>query len=150
MEISLRDAQSKDAAAIVGLIGELAAAAQDRSPISQAYVERYLASPTSHALLAESGGRVVGLLSYSIRPDLYHAADACLVEELVVHEPVRGHGVGSALLTELLSRLDGATCAEVSVAAACDNAPAMRLYRSHGLDEESILLETHLEAGLPH
>jgi ribosomal protein S18 acetylase RimI-like enzyme len=147
MELTIRDARPQDSAAIVRLIAELAATAEDRSPISEAYVERYLSSPMSNALLAELKGSAVGLLSYSIRPDLYHAADACLIEEFVVHETVRGHGVGSALLAELFSRLDGARCAEVAVAALRDNTRAICFYRSHGFDEESVLLERHLEVG---
>ena len=149
MKVTIHDAVPGDAADIVHLIRELAASAGGYSPLSEPYVHTYLSSLKSHVLLAELEGRVVGLLSYSTRPDLYHAADACYVEELVVHEGARGHGVGSALLEGFLSRLDGATCAEVSVAAAPDNSPALHLYRSRGLDGESVLLEMHLEAGLP-
>jgi ribosomal protein S18 acetylase RimI-like enzyme len=99
------------------LIVDLAATSSEPSPITEGYVTQYLSSPTSKILLAEAHHRVIGLLSYSLRPDLYHAAAACLIEELVVQEAMRGQGVGSALLTELLSRLTAVDCAEVSVAA---------------------------------
>jgi ribosomal protein S18 acetylase RimI-like enzyme len=143
MDITIRDAQPKDSAAVVHLIAELAATAEERSPVTEAYVRRYLSSSRSRALLAELEGDVVGLLRSSIRPDLYHAADACLIEELVVQETARGQGVGSALLTELLSRLGSSGCAEVSVAAMPDNIRAIRFYRAHGLVEEAVFLETH-------
>jgi ribosomal protein S18 acetylase RimI-like enzyme len=142
MDIIIREAGAHDAPAIVQLIGELASG-DDHSPIAEAYVHRYLSSSRGEILLAELEGRVVGLLSYSVRPDLYHAADACLIEELVVHHGVRRQGVGGALLTELLSQLAALGCAEVSVAAMPDNNEAIRLYRAHGLTEEAVFLEKH-------
>jgi ribosomal protein S18 acetylase RimI-like enzyme len=142
MGITIREAGAQDAPAIVQLIGELAGG-DDRSPVTEAYVETYLASIRSRILLAELEGCVVGLLSYSVRPDLYHAADACLIEELVVHQGVRRQGVGGALLTEVLARLAALGCAEVSVAALPDNTKAIRLYRAHGLTEEAVFLEKH-------
>ncbi len=142
-KLTIREASARDSSVIVQLIRELAAAGGGESQVTEAYVEQYLSSPTSHALLAEMDDRVVGLLSYSIRPDLYHAANACLIEEFVVHEAVRGRGVGGALLTELLSRLDAAGVAEVSVAAMPDNQGAIRFYRAWGLTEEAVFLEKH-------
>ncbi len=106
MNIVIREARPTDAAAIVRLIHELAQTAGENSPIAEAYVEKYFASPLGTILLAEKQHEVIGLLSYSLRPDLYHAGNTCLIEELVVREAARGHGVGGALLTDLLSRLE--------------------------------------------
>lgn len=143
MAITIRDAQLADAGTIVQLIDQLAATEQEHSPITETYVARYLSSAISYILVAEVDQRVVGLLSYSLRPDLYHAAEACLIEELVVEEHMRGQGVGGALLTELLSRLRTIGCAEVSVAAMPDNVRAIAFYRAHGLIEEAVFLEKH-------
>ena len=143
MDIVIREAKPTDKAVIVELIIELGATGGEHSPITEAYVEKYLASPTSKVLLAETQNQVMGLLSYSVRPDLYHAGSACLIEELIVHEAARGRGVGSALLTALLSRLETLGCAEVSVAAMSDNEQAIKFYRAHGLTEEAVFLEKH-------
>ena len=99
----------------------------------------------SQILLAEQHDQVIGLLSYSLRPDLYHAGQVCLIEELVVEAAQRGQGVGSALLTELLSRLSAAGCVEVALAVMSDNAPAIKLYRQHGLTDEALFLEKHFQ-----
>ena len=144
MNINLRDAHLEDIPAVVRLIRELAASAGENSPVKEAYVETYLCSPTSTILLAEMDGRVIGLLSYSIRPDLYHAAPTCLIEELIVQEAARRHGVGSRLMEELLSRLAARFCAEVSVTTMPDNINAIRFYRRHGLTDEALFLEKHL------
>jgi ribosomal protein S18 acetylase RimI-like enzyme len=144
MDITVREAQWEDSSAIVQLILELAESAGERSSLTQAYVAKYLSSKTNTILLAEIQGRVVGLLSYSLRPDLYHAADSCLIEELVVQETMRRQGIGSRLLTELLSRLGCSTnCAEVSVTTLPDNAEAIKFYRRHGLTDEAVFLERH-------
>jgi ribosomal protein S18 acetylase RimI-like enzyme len=142
MGIVIREAESGDVAVIVQLIQELATSTE-RSPITETYVMQYLDSPTSTILLAETQGNVVGLLSYSLRPDLYHAANSCLIEEIVVQESMRGRGVGSTLLTELLSRLSSKDCAEVSLAVMSDNTGAIRFYKRHGLREEALFLERH-------
>jgi ribosomal protein S18 acetylase RimI-like enzyme len=145
MEITVRRAQPEDVPAIVGLIRELAAASNESSPITETYAAQYLSSPGSSILLAESDGQVVGLLSYSVRPDLYHAASSCLIEDLVVRTGMRGRGVGSRLLAELMARLPETGCAEVSVTTLPGNAPALKFYRKHGLVDEAVFLERHLD-----
>lgn len=146
MNCTIREAQTNDAPAILRLICELAETADETSPITEAYVGEYLSSPGSTILLVETQNEVIGLLSYSLRPDLYHAGHSCLIEELIVQRASRGQGVGSMLLTELLSRLEKTNCAEVSVAAMPDNTEAIRFYRRHGLKEEAVFLERHFNA----
>jgi ribosomal protein S18 acetylase RimI-like enzyme len=143
MRCTIREAQPGDAPAILGLICELAGTAGETSPITENYIKQYLSSPQSTILLAQKDEEVVGLLSYSLRPDLYHAGDACLIEELVVQSDVRGQGVGSMLMTELLSHLEQVKYAEVSVAVMPENREAIRFYRRHGLTDEALFLERH-------
>ena len=147
MSITVRLATSTDAPVVVELIGELAGSYGETSPITQEFVGEYLAFPGNSILLAEENGRVAGLLSYSLRPNLYHAANSALIEELVVRESARGRGVGGALMSELLRRLPSQRCAEVSVTTMPDNEGAIRFYRSHGLVDEAVFLEKHLFTG---
>jgi PhnO protein len=141
--IHVRDAQPGDAPHVVRLITDLARADGENSPITERYVSQYLSASGSRLLVAEVEGQVVGLLSYSVRPNLYHAADSGLIEELIVAEDRRGSGIGSALLAEALRRLESTGCAEVSVSTMPDNDGAQRFYRSHGLIEEAVFLEKH-------
>ena len=141
--IHVREATLTDALDVVRLIGEHAASSGEQTPITEGYVATYLANSTSRILLAEVQNRVVGLLSYSIRPDLFHAAPSCYLEELIIEETARGQGVGSALVTELFSRLVSLSCAEVSVAVMSTNQRAIKFYRIHGLTEEALYLEKH-------
>jgi ribosomal protein S18 acetylase RimI-like enzyme len=143
MSFQVREARAGDEASIVSLIQELAAAGGETSPVSEEYVTAYLSSPGVQVLLAEEKERVVGLLSFSVRLDLYHGAPSGMIEELVVRAGDRGRGVGSALVSDVLRRLEALGCAEVSVTTMPDNEAAQRFYRSHGLVDEAVFLEKH-------
>ena len=144
MSLRIRDGVAGDEPAIVALIRELGAASDYESPVREEDAARYLASPGCGVLLAEEEGEAVGLLSYSIGFDLFHAANCCLIDELVVAEGHRGQGIGGALLDEVIRRAKAAGCVEVSVSTMPDNQAAQALYRSHGLVEEAVFLEMHL------
>ena len=144
--IHIREARPDDAAQIVRLICEAEGGAD--SPLTEAYALHYCANRASHILLAEEvgaaiDGAAIGLLSYSTRPDLYHAGECCLVEELIVRADRRNEGVGGALLEAVLQRAAQAGWAEVSVGVMPDNDGAQRFYRRHGLADEALLLERH-------
>ena len=72
-----------------------------------------------------------------------HAADSCLIEELIVKKDARAQGVAGALIEELIRHLDKKICVEISVSVMADNASAIRFYKSHGLTDESLYLERH-------
>jgi PhnO protein len=143
VEFFIREATLQDAPVVATLVRELAEAVGESSPITETHVREYLAYPGSHVLLAEEEGRVIGLLSYAVRPNLYHAGSVGLIEELVVTASHRGRGVGGALVSEVVGRLAAAGCAEVSVSTMPGNEGARRFYRSHGFLDEYVYLERH-------
>ena len=143
MTIAIRTARLEDSTEIVRLISEHASLTNETSPLTRAYLATYLASPISTILVAEADRQVVGLLSWSVRPDLYHAGNVCLIEELVVQQELRDQGIGGALMQELFSRLADHGCVEVSVAVMPENIQAIGFYRSHGLCDEALSLELH-------
>lgn len=143
MNITIRSALEKDSADIARLIVELAENSGETSPITAEYAAQYLETPGSHILLAEEERRVVGLLSYSIRANLYHAGDTCLIEEFIVQQSARGQGIGGQLLEALFRQLANQNCVEVSVTTMPDNQKAIAFYKSHGMVDEAIFLEKH-------
>lgn len=149
MDVIIREARPADTLAIVTLVREMAQEDNETSPVTEAYVAQCLASPGSVILLAEAGRQIAGLLNYSLRPNLFHAAPACLIELLVVRKDTRSRGVGGALLTEVFARAAKLGCAEVSTSAMPDNDGALRLYRRHGLTEEAVFLEHHFPSARP-
>jgi ribosomal protein S18 acetylase RimI-like enzyme len=145
--IEIRNATLEDVPAIVRLIQELAQSSGESSPVDEAYAAGYLASPHSRVLLASDESGVWGLLSYSARPDLYHAGLCCMVEELVVAAEQRGRGIGGMLLEAVLKQGEAEGWAEVSVGVMADNERAREFYRRHGLVDDALLLERHLGEG---
>ena len=141
--IFIRQANPSDAPAVVTLIRELAASMGEQTPLFPAYVEGYLADPGCFILLAEEQDRAVGLLSYTLRPNLYHAGTSALIDELVVVDGQRGRGIGEALVARLLDELVNLRCAEVSVSTMLDNHGAQRFYRRLGFEDEALFLERH-------
>jgi len=139
----VRDATLMDAPVIVELVKELARSMGEVSPLIEAYVATYLGSTSNTILLAEAKDGILGLLSYSLRPNLYHSGDICLIEELIVGEKARGRGIGTSLLGELLSRMTLKDIRDISVSTLPDNHKAIEFYRKHGFEEEGVLLEIH-------
>jgi ribosomal protein S18 acetylase RimI-like enzyme len=142
--ISVRLADGSDSEAIAGLVTTLAAELKEHSPITPAYVADYLCSPGAHALLAVRGQTVLGLISFTFRPSLYHAADSCLVDVLVVHPAERNCGLGTRLLQEAIQRARAHRCAEVSLSIMISNQDALRFYQRHAFGDQALLLECHL------
>jgi len=142
-ELLIRDAQKQDSPRVVYLIKELAGSDADKYPLDSAYIEYYLNQPGCHILVAERSGYIHGVLSYSIRPNLYHAGPTCMIEELIVCQPERGRGIGGELLDAAIQRARESGCAEISITTDLDNQSAIRLYRRHGLVDEAVYLEMH-------
>jgi GNAT superfamily N-acetyltransferase len=147
VKIAIVAAAPADADAIVGLVRELAQASGGTSEVDAAYVRRYLAFPGRVVLFAVAGSERVGLLAYSLNPNLWHAADACMIEDLYIRPSWRGQGVGRALVTHVMAEAPRRGWAEVSVSTGKDNAAALSLYRGQGLVEECVLLEKHFPEG---
>lgn len=141
----IRETTPRDAPAIPGLIAQLAEAEGHTTPLTPEYVIQALGNPALLFLSAEAGGKLAGLLCATIRPNLYHAADAGLVDELVVDRAWRGRGIGRALLDEFLARMAARGCAEVGIGVLFSNTGAQKLYRAAGFREEVLLLERHFD-----
>jgi ribosomal protein S18 acetylase RimI-like enzyme len=138
-EVHIRNATAGDAASVVRLIRQLG----DDAEVTETYVLKYLSGTERAVLLAQRGDLVLGLLSYSLRADLFHAGNSVLIEELVVDEGCRGDGMGSALMEAVLERLPTLDCKEVCLAVMPANEDAIRFYKRHGLMEEALFLERH-------
>lgn len=131
-EVDIAAADASDADAIVDLVRELARDSGETSRVDAAYARHWLAFP----------GRVV-LLACSLNPNLWHAADACLIEDLCVKPAWRGRGIGRALVARVTAEGKRAGWAEVSVTTGRENRAALALYHGQGLREEYVVLEKH-------
>jgi len=144
--ISIRPARETDASAIVRLIGLLANDLGEQSPVDSNYVLSFMRTPGNGMLVGDLAGEVIGLISYTLRPGLYHAGDSCMIEELVVRDDLRNSGVGGMLLEAIVTLAADKGCPEVSLSVMPFNTKAIEFYRRHGFVDEAILLEKHLHS----
>ncbi len=139
--VGIRDAIPADVPAICEIVRGMAVDAE--SPITESYVRAAVQRPGFGIIVAEELGVVTGLLAYSVRPNLWHAADACMIEILAVLPASRGRGIGNILMTTIVGRMSLAGCAEITVTVDRENDGAKRLYRRHGLTEDVACFERH-------
>lgn len=81
-----------------------------------------------HGLVAEQGGRVIGIAHYLFRPSTWAEKDFCYLEDLFVDPEVRGTGAGRALIKALedIARATGSE--RLYWTTAPDNSTARALY----------------------
>jgi GNAT superfamily N-acetyltransferase len=81
-----------------------------------------------HALVAESGGELVGLTHYLYHRSTTRIAPVCYLQDLFTAEAVRGQGVGKALIEAVYEKAQAAGSTRVYWQTHKTNATAMRLY----------------------
>lgn len=145
MATFVREARLEDNEVVVSLIRELGEMDGDKIVLSAEDVKHFLEGPGNTILLTEVDGQVVGLLSYTVSLDLWHAGDCCLIRELIIRARNRQQGLGGLLLQEVFRRAESNNWMEVSVSTRADNLPAIALYKKHGMNDEAVLLERHFQ-----
>ena len=81
-----------------------------------------------HAIVAESAGRLVGLVHYLFHRSTNLVGPTCYLQDLFTSEAARGQGVGRALVEAVYERARAAAAERVYWHTHETNARAMRLY----------------------
>jgi len=147
MQVEIRPATTRDAAAAGGLMVQLAEFGHGQ--VDPGVEERFrmmIESPQHTIFVAEAGQeQVVGLLTVSQRWTLWHTGPCALIEELVVDVGVRRQGVGRALIQAALDWAKAQGCSEVELSTELDNLKAQAFYRRLGFESTALLLEYELD-----
>ena len=111
--------------AFYGRSGETALAAEITEMTWARFFDAY--EPV-HALVAESGDRLVGLAHYLFHRSTTAIAPVCYLQDLFTDATVRGQGIGGALIGELYERARQAGTSRVYWQTHETNRTAQQLY----------------------
>jgi len=138
----VREANVEDAAEICGLASELAETVGDEAPTekaTRARLEELLDERRARVLVAENKARIVGGVSFWIKPDLAHGDTVVEVPMLVVAEDHRRAGVGTLLLEEVRNIASDNDASQIELVATRGNVTAREFYRSLGFVEADVV-----------
>jgi ribosomal protein S18 acetylase RimI-like enzyme len=139
----VRAAQITDAEEITGLANELAVAVGDTGAEFDAVRDRLgelLEERRAGVFVAEDGGgRVVGVVSYWIKPDLAHGDAVVEIPMLAVAESARREGIGKALLARVQDEGARKGANLIELVATSQNVVAREFYRSLGFVEADVI-----------
>jgi GNAT superfamily N-acetyltransferase len=119
--------------AFYGRVGETALAREITDTLWQRFFD---AAEPVFGLVAEDGGRVVGLVHYLFHRSTTRIEPVCYLQDLFTAPELRGHGVGRALIAGVCARARDAGASRVYWQTRENNAAARLLYdqvaRHHG------------------
>lgn len=136
LDYRIRAATVEDWPQVAGLLVELGRDVSPSASSNPSYVILFgghLALRETRTLVAdELGGRVLGFLDLEFRQRLGHPRPQAWVNDLVVTEPARGQGIGTALMreAETLARKRG--CFRMSLETSGWREGAKRFYDREG------------------
>jgi GNAT superfamily N-acetyltransferase len=134
--VRIREARPEDAPALAELLEELGYPA---SAVALRTRLRAFAAAGSFVLIAEDGGRVLGLASATVLPLLHEDGGWCRLSALVVGADRRRAGIGRKLVGEVEERAAAAGCRylEVTSGEQPEREAAHAFYEALGLEQVS-------------
>ncbi|MDO8839350.1 MAG: GNAT family N-acetyltransferase [Parvibaculum sp.] len=158
MKPTIREARPEDRPALIRLMGVLnefeTTIEDNRADASAAeshldWVSGEIAAQGGVTLVAESGGHVVGFLSFAIEEDPgtfvrpEHRRHA-MIWDISVDEAARGQGIGRALLDAAEAQAKAAGIGEIRLYVLEGNARARRIYAEAGYRDYERLMAKRL------
>lgn len=140
--VAIRPARQQDLEQLVELLRLLFTVEEDFSIDSGKQFQGLalmLNNDRGRVLVAEVGGRVVGMVTGQLVVSTAEGGPSVLVEDMVVATDQRGRGVGRALLTALAdwARQQGVT--RMQLLADANNQPALGYYRHLGWQDTALI-----------
>jgi len=132
VDLTIRDAEARDAGAVAALLGQLgypagAAAIEGR-------LER-LRIVGDRVVVAELDGAVVGLAQLHVSPALEHERPTAKLAVLIVDESRRGEGIGRALVEAMDAEARARRCELLFLTTAARREETHEFYRRVGFEE---------------
>ncbi|MHB9108355.1 MAG: GNAT family N-acetyltransferase [Armatimonadota bacterium] len=97
------------------------------------------AHPGCEVFIAETNGRVAGACTLYILPNMTrNGRPAAILENIVVDEPLRGHGIGRAMLEFARGQAQARGCYKLSLTSNAVRADAHDFYRRCGMTRHGL------------
>ena len=146
--VFLRKATECDLPAIEKLMMELIESMDSKEDIDTNMVFenslKLLSEASSHLLVGEMNGAVIGFINFTMRKTLLHSGPSGLIDEVVVTKRYRKRGVGKQLIHAAIEKCKELGCREVEVSTELTNADAREFYKKCGFEERGVILEKDL------
>lgn len=143
----IRAAAAADAESIPALLEQLGYATSVEDMRSR--FERLLDTANSGALVAESGGTVIGLASFHIFELIYRPRPQCRLTALVVDADHRRYGVGAALVAAVEETARKHDCYRLELTTRPGRGEAIPFYTALGFTERPHRFVKLLDDGRP-
>jgi GNAT superfamily N-acetyltransferase len=138
--LEIRAARAKDARFLSGLLHEIG------FPPSAREITERMKGMRGSALVAVSGGKVVGLVTTNIMPVLHRPTAVGRLSALVVSKRVRGKGIGRALVRAAEKLLEERGCELAEVTSNFRLKDAHSFYKHLGYETTSLRFKKVLNA----
>ena len=133
--VRIRAAEPADLDSLVSLLAALFSIEEDFAcdePKQRRGLMLMLENERGCVLVAEAEGGVVGMCSGQLLVSTAEGGLSLLVEDVVVHEPWRGRGVGCLLIEALSGWAKANKVSRLQLLADRNNIPALDFYRRRG------------------
>jgi ribosomal protein S18 acetylase RimI-like enzyme len=132
-------ANPQHAAAIVALLDHYAQHAMGQGrPLDSDVRSRLIVGlrehPGTHVVLALAGDEPLGVAICFLGFSTFQARPLLNIHDFVIHEKVRGQGVGRAMMEEVVALARELGCCKVTLEVRVDNHAALALYRQCGFE----------------
>ena len=149
MSVTVRKARFDDEEEVLALIPELFAPPGSTPPrydkeTAREAVQRAIAGEKTDILLAEAGGKVVGMLVLYVDILMVRFGLRCWLEDFIVLPDQRSKGVGKALLAEAAKWARARGCTHLQLNSGNGRVDAHRFYKANGMKQESLSFQLPL------
>ncbi len=148
MQINIRKGQPQDVPQVFELVQELAryerAPEQITNTVEQMMEDGFGANPIFGLIVAETQEKIVGIAIYYTRYSTWKGRRLYL-EDLIVTEPMRGHGAGKLLLDATVAQARATNCTGVMWQVLDWNAPSIAFYEQYGARLDGEWINCHID-----
>jgi N-acetylglutamate synthase-like GNAT family acetyltransferase len=95
---------------------------------------RMLTSELRELICAEIDNNIVGYCALSMKEDLYEEGICGRIDEMVIDKSLRGKGIGSKLLVEIIAKAKEKGCKSIELNSATHRKDAHKFYEKNGFE----------------